>query len=175
MNKLKGVVFVLGGLFIMATLMGLLMPGQVVISKAQPMTGDSLKIFEQLSDLRNWKNWQPVFKADSAQVNYSSVSDRVNSFAEWTTNAKKNRLLITEKKYPVVKILLQREGEKDVVNIFSLMPVQEQGNMQVQWEADSKLGWLPWDRFGGLFIENMSGPGYENSLKSLKEFIESHQ
>lgn len=175
MKMLKGVIFVLGGLFIMATIMGLLMPGHVIISKAEPMTGDSMKIFEQLSDLKKWKNWQPVFKADSAQVSYSEITDGVNSYAEWTTNGKKNRLLITEKKYPVVKISLQREGETDVVNILSLMPVQEQGNMQVQWEAITKLGWLPWQRFGGLFIERMSGPGYETALQSLKEYIESHQ
>ena len=175
MKMLKGVIFVLGGLFIMATIMGLLMPGKVVITNAEPMTGDSAKIFEQVSDLRNWKNWQPVFKADSGQVNFSTASGQVNSFAEWTTNGKKNRLLIAEKKYPFVKILLEREGETDVVNIISLMQVQEQGNMQVRWDVITKLGWLPWQRFGGLFIERMSGPGYETALKSLKEYIEAHQ
>ncbi len=175
MRQLKGIVLVLAGLFIMVTLISMIMPGRVVVTRAEPMLGDSLKIYSEVSDLKNWKHWQPVFKEDSAGITFSAVSNEVNSTAAWTSNGKKNTLVITEKKYPYVKVALQRENENEVMNIFSLMPVQEQGNMQVQWETITKLKWYPWEKFGGIFIEKMTGPGYEFGLKSLKEYVESHQ
>ena len=172
---IKGVVFVLAGLFLLVTLISLLMPSKVVVARGVSMHGDSVKIFNQIADLKNWKNWQPVFKEDSADVRYSAVTDQVNSYAEWSTGGKVNKLVITEKKYPYITVALQRAGENDVQNMFSLMPVQEQGNMQVQWQSVTKLKWYPWEKFGGIFIEKMSGPGYEAALNALKEYVESHQ
>lgn len=172
---IKGVVFVFAGLFLLVTLISLLMPSKVVVARGVSMHGDSVKIFNQIADLRNWKNWQPVFKEDSAGITYSPVTDQVDAAAQWTTGGKVNKLVITDKKYPTVTIALQREGENDVQNIFTLMPVQEQGNMQVQWQSITKLKWYPWEKFGGIFVEKMTGPGYEAGLNSLKEYVEAHQ
>ena len=175
MKMIKGVVFVLAGLFLLVTLISLLMPSKVVVVRGVSMHGDSVKIFNQIADLKNWKNWQPALKQDSAAVTYSAVTDQVNSEAQWSTAGKVNKLVITEKKYPYVTVALQRAGENDVQNMFTLMPVQEQGNMQVQWQSITKLKWYPWEKFGGIFIEKMTGPGYEAGLNSLKEYVESHQ
>ena len=174
MKKLKGVIFVLAGLFLLVTLISLLMPGRVVVTRGVPVTGDSSKIFAEVSDLKNWLHWQPAFQQDSAAITFSAVTDADGSSAEWLSNGKKNKLVITEKKYPYVKMALQREGDNDVTNILSLMPIQEQGNIQVQWESITKLKWYPWEKFGGIFVEKMSGPGYEAALQNLKSYIGSH-
>lgn len=174
MRMAKGFLFVLIGLFIVITLFSLLIPARVVVIRAATVHADSLKIFEEISDLRNWKNWHPAFKNESAGITFSPTTDKVNSYADWVTKSKKNRLIITDKQYPYVKVLLQREGENDVSNMLSLLPVQERGNMQVQWESFIKLKWYPWEKFGGIFIEKMAGPGQEASLQSLKQIMESH-
>ena len=112
---------------------------------------------------------------DSNRMNFSTSSTNVNDFVEWNSNNKINRILIVERKYPYIKILLQREGENDMENIIALREVQEQGNMQVQWTSITKLKWYPWEKFSGIFIEKMSGSGYEAALASLKTYVESHQ
>ncbi|MEJ7610544.1 MAG: hypothetical protein WKF88_05125 [Ferruginibacter sp.] len=173
MRMIRGVVFVLSGLFIMVTLISLLIPSAIVVTRAEAMRGDSLKIYNEISDLRNWKHWHPVFKNDSAGIFLSNVTNEVNSSATWFTSGKRNTLLITQKQFPFVTIELQREGEKEIINRLSLLSVQEKGNNQVQWESLTKLKWYPWDKFGGIFIEKMTGPGYEMALKSLKEYVES--
>ncbi len=172
MRMIKGVLFVFAGLFALVTLISLLIPSRVIVTRATPMQGDSLKIFDEVSDLKKWKNWHPVFKNDSTKISYSNITSEVNSSAEWITKGKTNKLIITEKKYPIVKIELHRDGENTVDNYLSLMPVQEQGNMQVQWTSVTKLQWYPWEKFGGIFIEQMTGASYETALKNLKEFIE---
>ena len=175
MRALKGMLFVFAGLFILVTLISLLLPGRVVTTRAESMQGDSMKIFREISDLARWKDWQPVFMSDSAAISFSPVTDEQGSSAEWSSSGKKNKLIISEKKYPYVKILLKREGDNDLENILSVTPVQEQGNMQVQWEAINHLKWYPWQKFGGIFIEKISGTGYEEALKSLHRFMNEHQ
>lgn len=174
MKMLKGALFVFVGLFVMMTLISLLIPSKVVIAKATTVQADSVKLFNEISDLKNWKHWHPVFMNDSAGITYSEFTDKIHSFASWTTTGKENKLLISKINYPVVEILLQRAGENDVINIFSVMPVLEQGNMQLQWQSITKLKWYPWEKFSGIFIEKMSGAGYEVALESLKKYLESH-
>jgi hypothetical protein len=172
MKLIKGAIFVFVGLFVMVTLISLLIPSRIVTARAVTMQADSIKLFDEISDLKSWKNWHPVFKKDSTLLNFSSITNQVNSTAEWTQKGKTYKLVIVEKKYPLVKINLQAQGENDVENILTLMPVQEQGNMQVQWQAIVHLKWYPWEKFSGIFIEKMAGQVYEDALQSLKKYIE---
>ena len=171
---IKGVLFVFVGLFFLIFLISLLIPSRIVITRATTLHADSVKLFNEISDLKNWKHWHPVFKNDSAAIHFSPVTNEINSAAEWKVLGKINRLIITEVKYPYVKIALQQAGQNDVENILSLLPVHEQGNFQVQWMSVTKLNWYPWEKFGGIFIEKMSGGGYESALSSLKDYIETH-
>ena len=172
MRLIKGVLFVLAGLFIFVTLISLLIPSKIYVARAVAVQGDSLRIFNEISDLRNWKHWHPVFMRDSSSVHFTNDK---RPAAEWTTGNKINRLIITEKKYPYVKLALQREGENDIANILSLQPVTEQGNMQVQWQSVTYLKWYPWEKFGGIFTEKMTGPGYDIALEGLKKYLQNNQ
>ena len=175
MKVVKGALVVFIGLFVFVTLISLLIPSRIVTTRAETVQADSIKLYSEIADLKNWKHWHPVFMQDSGKMNYSTTSTNVNDFVEWSSNNKKNRILIAEKKFPYIKVLLQRDGENDMENIIALREVQEQGNMQVQWTAITKLKWYPWEKFSGIFIEKMAGSGYEVALRSLKNYVESHQ
>ena len=175
MKVIKGGLIVFVGLFIFLTLISLLIPNRIITSRAETVQADSIRIYNEIADLKNWKHWHPVFIQDSALINFSTSTTNVNDYAEWSSNNKKNKLVIAEKNFPSVKILLQREGEIDMENILSLRQVQEQGNMQVQWTSITKLKWYPWEKFSGIFIEKLSGSGYEAALASLKNYVESHR
>ena len=173
MKLVKSGIFVCIGLFIMVTLISLLIPSRIVTARAVTVQADSIKLFNEISDVKNWKNWHPVFKTDSTELIFSSITDQINSTATWTQKGRTYKLVIIEKKYPLVKINLQSDGENDIENILTLMPVQEQGNMQVQWQAVVHLKWYPWEKFSGIFIEKMAGQGYEDALQSLKSYVEN--
>ena len=175
MKLIKGAFIVFTGIFIFITLISLLIPSKIVTARAVAIQSDSIKLFNEISDLNNWKNWHPVFVNNPSGIKIMNSGNEKNSYAEWTTNGKKNTLVITQVKYPVINFLLKREGENDLENTISLMAVQEQGNMQAQWVAVTKLKWYPWEKFSGIFIEKMAGSGYENALQSLKNYVESHQ
>lgn len=175
MKILKGAIIVFIGIFIFITLISLLIPSKIVTARAVAVQADSVRLYNEISNLKNWKNWHPVFMNDSGNIKISNVGNKENEYAEWITKGKKNTILITAKKYPSITFLLKREGENDSENTLSLMAVEEQGNMQVQWVSVIELKWYPWEKFSGIFIEKMAGSGYEMALQSLKLYVESHQ
>ena len=99
MKLIKGALFVFIGLFVMITLISLLIPSKIVTARAVTVQSDSIKLFDEISDLKSWKNWHPVFKSDSTLLSFSSITNQVNSTAEWTQKGKLYKLIIVEKKY----------------------------------------------------------------------------
>ena len=174
MRLIKGFVLALLGLFIMITLLSLLIPSKVVVSRGVVVNAAAKKIFTEISNLRNWRHWQPVLKNDSVNINFSADSVGVNSFCEWESRGKKNKLIITGQAENQVVISLQREGENEVNITINILPLTDSSGMQVEWNALTRLKWYPWEKFYGIFIEKSSGQGYEDALNSFKIYVESH-
>lgn len=92
MRMLKGAILVLGGLFLTITLLSLLIPAKVRVSRGIVIAAPASKVFAQISNLRNWKHWQPVFKADTGAIHYSTGSTLAGSYCEWYSAGKKEQL-----------------------------------------------------------------------------------
>lgn len=170
MKLIRAGLFVFGGLFLVMTLISMLIPSTIMTAKAVTVQCDSTKLFSVVSNLQNWKNWHPVFVADSNKI---TITDAGNT-ATWSSTGKENKIVITKTAYPEVNFLLQREGENDMENTIYVNRVEEAGNMQVQWKSVVKLKWYPWEKFAGIFIEKLSGAGYEAALASLKKCVEGN-
>jgi len=50
--------------------------------------------------------------------------------------------------------------------------MQEPGTLQVEWRAITHLKWYPWEKFAGIFVSEMTGPGYQQALDALQKYIE---
>lgn len=170
MNKrlIKGFVLVLGGLFIFITLLSLFIPSRVMISRGVVIHASAQTVLAQVNDLARWKNWQPVFKNDSANIRFGSNS------AEWMSGNRKNVFTITEKMANGISASLTREGENDVLNTIRILPLSDSTRVQAEWNVLIKLKWYPWEKFYGIFIEKITGQGYEDALNGLKEYCERH-
>ena len=69
MNGLKAILFGAAGLFLVLTLMSLLITAKPRVARMVVInTASKEKVMTQLTDLANWKNWHPVFAADSVTV-----------------------------------------------------------------------------------------------------------
>ncbi len=167
MKLIKGVVIVLAGIFLFITLISLLIPNKIITAKALTVQGDSSKIFMQISMLKNWNNWHPAFKNDTNLLKIKSDNE-----ATWAQNKTTYTMKVVQHIYPTIKIIFEQEAQKNIENIFTIQPVQEQGNFQIQWQSITHLRWYPWEKFSGIFIEKMAGAGNEEALQSLKNFIE---
>lgn len=174
MRLIKGFIIVLTGLFIVITLFSLMMPSNVMTVKSVIIHSKTEPVFNEIADLGKWKNWHPLFIQDSSNIKTSDPSFGVSANAEWFSNSKKNILQITEVLQNQLKTTLSREGEKDINNIILISALSDSNNVQVEWRVITKLKWYPWEKFSGIFIDKMTGPGYELALNNLKELIESN-
>ena len=174
MRLFKGFFIVLAGLFIFITIFSLFIPSKLMVSRAVVINAGSGKVFSEISNLQNWKHWQPVFMNDSSQINFKTDSNGISNYCEWDSKGKKNVVEITNKNNNSIAAVLKRSGENDVQNTISILPLADSNQVQAEWNVLIKLKWYPWEKFYGIFIEKISGQGYEDALNSLKNYVENH-
>lgn len=173
MNRMKGLLFGIGGLFLVVTLLSLLMPSKVMTARSVVIHASDTSLEKQIADLANWKNWHPVFMNKVSHPAISNPSSGIGASAKWTTNGKENILQITERQPGSVRMRLARSGENEIDNILSLSHVEGGSAVQVEWRVLTRLEWYPWEKFYGIFVDKLTGPGYEQALDNLKKFAEN--
>lgn len=174
MRMIKGFLFVATGFFILITLISLLIPSRVMTTKSVTVHAPKEKISAAIKDLQAWKKWHPVFKVDSS-IMISLPSTGVGATIEWIQGDKKNNLTIMEDFPEGIKLSLNRPGEKPVENSILILPVEEAGTYHVEWRSLTNLKWYPWEKFAGIFVSDITGPGYEAALAELKKYVEVPQ
>jgi len=174
MRLIKGFFIVIAGLFIFITIFSLFIPSKILVTRGVVINAGAAKVFTEISDLKNWKHWQPVFKNDSGNIKFDTAAYGISNSCEWVSKDKKNRIIITGKKDNVITASLLREGENDVLNTIRVLPLADSNQVQAEWNVLIKLKWYPWEKFYGIFIEKITGEGYEEALNSLKEYVENH-
>jgi Polyketide cyclase / dehydrase and lipid transport len=172
MRLFKGFFFVLAGLFIFITILSLFIPSKLVVTRAVVIHAKADKVFAEISNLHNWKHWQPVFIVDSANIKFDTDANGISNSCEWNSKGKKNKILITDKKDHVLTASLFRQGENIVLNTIRVLPLADSNQVQAEWTVLIKFKWYPWEKLYGIFIENITGGGYEDALNSLKGYVE---
>jgi uncharacterized protein YxjI len=169
MRLFKGFIIGLIGLFLMITLLSLLIPSNIKVSRTVIINDTTGKIIAQVKDIKNWGNWHPIFACKDATINY------LNNGCDIVYNNKTTHLVSQSATTKSVKFLLKSDNENDIANEILIIPIEHQNAMQVEWQANVKLHWYPWEKFYGIFIDKLTGPGYEAALNGLKKFIETPQ
>jgi hypothetical protein len=172
MKSFKFFVVSFGTLFIVITLISLLLPSNVKVSRAVIISAPPDKIYAQVADFRNWKNWHPSLQGSGIVVTYSDPSFGKNAFCDISNGYQKTHLQITDADSTTVKFLSQLNGGDAINNEISITPIKEQHSFQVEWKAFSKLNWYPWEKFYGIYIDRITGPGYDAVLNDLKDSLE---
>jgi hypothetical protein len=175
MKLAKGFILAVTGLLIVMTLFSLLIPSKVMTVRTAVIHTTADKAFAEISDLQKWKHWHPVFMQGTSAIRFSEPSTGVNAFAEWESNGKTNKLLITQLSPNKLQASLIRVGENPTENIISITALKDSNNVQAEWRTLTRLKWYPWEKFSGMFVERITGPGYEAALNNLKELLEGKQ
>lgn len=173
MRLIKAFVFGLVGLFIMITLISLLITPNVRVSRAVSISNTNLQsIYQQTANLKNWQNWHPIFKPGIAAINFEDSSIGKNAACTIIYNNKSTHLIITDADSNGVKFLLQSAGENDIKNEINFTTLTTSKDITIDWTALTHLRWYPWEKFYAIFIDKITGPGYEDALNGLKSYLE---
>ena len=174
MRWFKGFLIALTGFIILITVFSFLIPSGVTTVRSVVINSPVGKIQQQLFNINNWKHWHPLFMQDSNNIITSYPPSGNNAYAEWKSGGKKNKIVFTELLPTMLKASLERTGENPTLYIISLVSINDNPGIQVEWRTFTRLKWYPWEKFAGIFADKISGPGYEAALQNLKQFCESH-
>lgn len=172
MNAAKGFLIAIIGLFGVITLMSLLMPSKVMMARSVVIRDSAANVFSHIRDLNEWKKWHPLFMQEGVTVHVHSPSSGEGAKATWNSNGRDNILSIMSDTAYTLQASLERVHEKPVMNYIQVSQMQNSAEVNVEWKTVTSLKWYPWEKFSGIFIDKMSGPGYEQALQSLKEYCE---
>jgi hypothetical protein len=164
------------GLFVIITLLSLLIPSRVeVVRSVAIYNTTTAAAIKQIEEVVYWKNWHPIFTLDSAIIKSRSLSASGKSMSYIILHRQKESVItVLSADSATVNLLLQSPGEYDITNELSALAIPGQDGIQVSWKAITQLHWYPWEKFYAIFIDKLTGPGYDQALAGLKDYLEKH-
>ncbi|CAN5407982.1 hypothetical protein BH11BAC3_BH11BAC3_09600 [soil metagenome] len=176
MRLFKAFLFGITGLFVIITLFSLLIPSRVMVSRAvviNDITPD--KIYLQVANFEKWQKWHPIFTIDSAKINCKGAELANSSETCIIVNrGKEINLSLISADTSSIKFLFKASSENDVENDIVIVPTETKNAIQVEWRAVTKLHWYPWEKFYGIFIDQLTGNSYDLALHGLKDYLEKN-
>lgn len=176
MRFIKMFLFVIIGLGIMLTIIGLVIPSSVKISRGIIVDADSIKVYQQLSDVKKWGEWMPwVTDDEGALVQTSAVTNMPGAFFKWKGLGKNNSgtitLLTLSPNLITTKYELTEMNDSEGGFRIRTLP-NNLSQCEVQWFMEYKLKWYPWERFYGIFLDHIIGSSFDKGLQELKLYLE---
>ena len=142
-------------LFGIITLISLLIPSHVRVSKAINLTSDESDVLALVSDKDKWPLWHPAYEQNNDSVHQVWIQQTT-----WRKLTQNDSVVIVE---------LQPKDKKPIINGWKLYHHDHSGPMTLQWYMDFQLSWYPWQKFRSLFYEGTYGQMMEKGLNNLKE------
>lgn len=138
-----------GFLFLLITLISLLFPSEIRLSRAANLPNNKQQIFTLL---QKEEAWHPAYQ-DSA------TRKAITTMQRKTLRQTDSTLVIQ----------LQQEGRKPVVSGWQVYGTPQSDSLTLQWYMDFTLSWYPWEKFSSLFYESTYGTMMERGLANFRE------
>lgn len=135
-------------LFCIITLISLLFPSHIRLSKATNLPNKRDSIFALL---KNEPAWHPAY-TDTASPGRDSIKKQLMQETDST--------LVYQ---------LQQEEKKPVISGYQLYGAPADDSLTLQWYMDFQLSWYPWEKFSSLFYEHTYGAMMERGLFNFKK------
>ncbi len=167
-NFIKFFIIGLLTLFLAMTALSLLLPSNLRISRVVNVSASRARTAAAIADLRGWNDWnQFVRNTPLTNKRYSSPSAGKGA---WLSS---DQLTIRETVADSNGVVLQWDlkGGKQYAGGFDLLTANSD-SLTVQWWFDLHFRWYPWEKLGAFVYDRKLGPAMEESLDSLRLFLE---
>jgi carbon monoxide dehydrogenase subunit G len=169
---MKFILFLLS-VFVIIFLIGLLLPSRVTILKYVEVNAPLQKVENQVVDFENWKNWYPAFKDENITVIKNTPPKGVlSSVTLKDISGKSVNLNLIDTIQHMINIQLETSSSTKV-NYQFVLASKVNGQTQLTWNVNISLGWMPWKKIQGIFMDKFSGQEYQSALNNLKKAAEN--
>jgi hypothetical protein len=156
-------------LFIVLTGLSLLFPANMRVSRSVSVAIPREKVYAVLSDLRTWDQWNGFIRGTPLTgKSFSSPSAGKGAML------RSDQLVITEGGSDSNDLRFdwdQRKGRR-FEGGFSLAPTPRD-SLSIQYWFDFHFRWYPWEKLGFFVYDRQWGPVMEETLDSLKLYLEN--
>ena len=146
---------------IIVTLIGLLFPSTVLVSRAVDIKAPIDSIKYRVGNMEQWALWIGGMNDSSVKINADTDAQLGNTHVQISQ--------ITDS--TVVSTWTSLNGEQQLSTI-RIIGNNSQDYAVVQWQFVQNIGWYPWDRFGSMMNDKIMGTMMEENLQSLKKSLE---
>jgi hypothetical protein len=150
-------------LFLIATAFSLLLPSQVIISRAIDIYASKGKVYNSINEPEQWKYW--IENRDSLPVSVTQKEQKV--FVLGTTKA----WIITSNQTQI-NTLWQVGNGQTIPGEFNFIEQKGSDYITLQWKFVQQVKWYPWEKFASIVSDKILGQFMEASLDNLKKHTE---
>lgn len=177
--KLARRIFVILAVFcVLVVVISLFLPSSFLLERSVVINADVKQVFNQVNDLKHWKNWSPWAMRDSViylqEENFTNPSSGKGASFKWESEhdeVGEGYMKIEEStKNKMVEYVVDF-GMGDVQGAFYLDETVK--GVEVKWTLAMDFGFNPIAKFFGLFMEDYVAKDYESGLEALKAYAEN--
>lgn len=169
MRYIKLLLISVFALFLVLLGFSLLFPSHIRISRAINVAASQEKVLAVLSDLHSWDQWNSFIR--TTPLTGRSLSDPSSGKGAYLHS---DQLSVREEAYSPDSMRFQWQQAKGrtFYGGFNLLQLRSD-SLTVQWWFDFHFRWYPWEKLGSLVYDPQLGPVMEESLASLKRYVEN--
>lgn len=161
MKLIKLVFFSVLSLFAIASFIGILLPSNVLVSRAVDIVAQKDSIRPYINDINQWKDWMDGMEQASVTI-HSPIKADLAGTEVLLTNITDSSVVST---WTSKKGMLQTSTIRIIGNASQKKAI-------VQWQFEQKLPWYPWERLGSMMNDKILGTMMERNLNNLKMLAE---
>lgn len=175
MKFLKNIFLLLLLLIVVGAIYLATLKGDYDIARSRTIDANRLVVFNELNDLKNWKEWGPWYEQDSTiRVQYEANTIGEGGAYSWTSDVEgggRMKTLSAEKAEFLKQELVFETPFGDMKSeVYWLLKDSEDGGTHLTWGISGELPFF--SRFMASGMEDQLGPMEERGLELLDETIQ---
>ena len=154
-------------LFLVITGISLLLPSQMIISRAIDINAPVDSVYANVADLANWQKWYGGTDTSKALLSALTYGEGASMRIDNTT------IVIREaSRRKINTFWIRGVNNKMLPGDFTFITGNEASHVTLQWQFVLFVNWYPWEKFASIVSNRTIGSFMERSLDKLKEVTE---
>lgn len=151
---------------LLLTVISLLMPSTILVSKSININAPYDTVYSYISNLKQWQKW--CANMEGATLVYSQNTTGKNA----SVQVDKTNIIIDSATSTAVYTTWK--SSSTVLNAsFNILSQSTSATTALQWQFVNHVPWYPWEKFAAIFSDKTIGGFMEKSLDKLKITLES--
>lgn len=178
MKVLKKIGIGLLMLVALLVIIGFFLPSIVKVNRSIEIKASQELVFSQFNVLKEFRQWSPWDKIDpNMTVEYSGPESGKGCSYTWKSEHENvgNGIMTIRESYPSDSIFTEMDFMENGKASSKTTFVMKGDLISVTWGFETDMGFNPFGRIFGLFMDKMIGADFEQGLKNLKERCENYK